>query len=533
MDIDSLVKKRGTAPKTKLKIYPQDHRAEIDELLADILVKMWSDLMGSKINSEEMIFCVEAFKRAFITNLVDIDAIESIKSVFSKILATFSGNIDNVYRSQLLMESKMPEPGPTCIYIPDDIIAAAKKYIELKGAGTAADRKQAMAGLLVALGSYFTGLNAVYVVFDDENDFEKFKVISNQMLSQAGINELPEDFGISGKIFDGTILRKNYTIDNESNNPNSLARIMMAILTNLYPSRMLPTKTVESIIPSTLIFFNARQLSVSVGAGIQRVKREFEVLKSLDRTRILSFKEINSLEEMVRESERYNAGEFQLNSGLEAPWKSKAKEEFHITDINMSRTRSKLIKIEKHMKEVLFSRNPNREFEVETYQRPNRRDPLDPDLPGTYQELGCYPDIHLYVDTSGSITQKDYSDSVMMIIDIAKKMNCDIYFNSFSTVISRETLLKCRNRPKTAILKDISRIPKVTGGTAIDQVWSYISSCEKNRKQLSIIISDFFVDVPRYQHHPENLYYIPIKNPVKSQVESFTKNMGQTWRMLY
>ena len=176
----------------------------------------------------------------------------------------------------------------------------------------------------------------------------------------------------------------------------------------------------------------------------------------------------------------------QLNSVLSQSSLAKSTGKFIIKNINMDRVKKKLMKIEKKMKNVDVSKNPTY-HNFDTFQRPNRREPMNPDLPGVSMDLGYYPDIHLYVDTSGSISQKDYEDSVAMIIDIAKKLNCDIYFNSFTTDISQETVVRCRNRTKYQIQKDIERIPKLDGGTTIDQVWSYINATRKNRKQLSSV----------------------------------------------
>ena len=222
----------------------------------------------------------------------------------------------------------------------------------------------------------------------------------------------------------------------------------------------------------------------------------------------------------------------QLNNVLAKSSLSASTGKFAIKNINMARVRKKIMKIEKKMKNVDVSKNPTY-HNFDTFQRPNRREPMNPDLPGVSMDLGYYPDIHLYVDTSGSISQKDYEDSVAMIIDIAKKLNCDIYFNSFTTDISQEAVVRCRNRSQAQIQRDIEKIPKLSGGTTIDQVWNYINATKKNRRQLSILISDFYVDVPRYIKHPENLYYIPTKDTSVSYAEKFANRLPNPWRVLF
>ena len=535
MDIKGIVRKLEGSPKTRLKLYPQDYRKDIVQMIDDIMHDMWNDVGGGKLSEAELMVCGQVFWKAVITNLVNPDAIRSLEELFSRGLSSFNGKVDDIYRSQLLAESGLPEPGDRCYYVPDDIIGSSEKYMRLKASGASPkEKKIAMSGVLASLGSYFSGINAMFVALDDEKEFEKFKSLTNQILLQEGGCEIPEEFTISHKIYDGIILRNDYVLENVANEASSLARILMAVLTNTYPSRILPTRTVESLLPSVLIFFNIKEMASSVSARFTKIKKELDTIKSMNKKRVLSFKEIISLEEVVKTTLRFNIpGQNQLDAPRSEPKKFSVREKFRLDSVNMDRMKDKLLAIEKRMKEVQYSRNPNKEFEIETYQRPNRRSPQDPDLAGTYQQLGCYPDIHIYVDTSGSISQTDYEGSVAMLVDIAKKLHCDIYFNSFSNVISQEALVPCRNRSKNAIIRMINRIPKVTGGTTIDQVWSYINISEKNRRQLSVIISDYEVDVPRYMKHPMNLYYLPIKNPNKYFVESFTMKLDHNWRMLH
>lgn len=84
------------------------------------------------------------------------------------------------------------------------------------------------------------------------------------------------------------------------------------------------------------------------------------------------------------------------------------------------------------------------------------------------------PDIHVYIDTSGSISEENYQDAVMMLIRVAKKLNVNLYFNSFSDILSQTTLLKVKDRSPASIWKEFRKVPKVTGGTEFQQVWEYI-----------------------------------------------------------
>lgn len=525
-DVKTIVGKLQAGNLQILKLYPQDPTVDIDTLLNDILTQLWTDVSNNALAQDEIDLCSQIFANAIITNLVDKGAQADLDLLFTNSLSCYSnGKIDTIYLSQLLRQNKMPEPSSKCVYIVNDVCDAAKQYDSVRDA-------QTKSALLANLGAFYNNATALFVLMDDNTDLDNFKMLVNPMLKSAGVNEIPVDFTIDNKIFDGIMLRSDYKLVDQSNDPNSEARIIASVLSKAYPHVILPTKTIESLIPTTIVFFNAKKLARATSSEILSAKNDLSKLMALDRSRILSFSKMASLTQVTKAVNKMNMMQNQLNNVLAKSAVSTSTGKFVIKDINMSRVKKKLIKVMKKMKNVDVSKNPTY-HNFDTYQRPNRRDPGNPDLPGTSMDLGYYPDIHLYVDTSGSISQKDYEDSVAMIIDIAKKLNCDIYFNSFTTDISQETVVRCRNRSKSQIQRDIERIPKLSGGTTIDQVWSYINHSKKNKRQLSILISDFYVDVPRYIPHPENLYYIPTKDTSVSYAEKFAQRLPNPWRVWF
>ncbi|MEU7318369.1 hypothetical protein [Streptomyces sp. NPDC007083] len=145
-----------------------------------------------------------------------------------------------------------------------------------------------------------------------------------------------------------------------------------------------------------------------------------------------------------------------------------------------------------------------------TFLKANRRDPDDFNKPGRITSVQYMPDLHVYIDTSGSISEENYQEAVLMLIRIAKKLGVDMYFNSFSHFLSQETLLKVENQSMQQIWKGFRRVPKVTGGTEFKQVWDYINASPKRRQQLSLMITDFEWSPPTTREsHPPNLYYAP------------------------
>lgn len=145
-----------------------------------------------------------------------------------------------------------------------------------------------------------------------------------------------------------------------------------------------------------------------------------------------------------------------------------------------------------------------------TYAKPNRRDPDDFNKTGKVVSTRYKPDIHLYIDTSGSISEKNYEEIVRGCITMAKAMNVNLYFNSFSHIMSQTTRLKTKDKTKNDIYKEFRKVPKVSGGTDYEQIWHFINGSKKRTREISLIITDFEYTPPsRYIRHPKNLYYVP------------------------
>lgn len=525
-DMKTMVQKLQNNQLQPLKLYPQDAGLAIDDLLNQILDQMMADITCGALSPDEIDSCKQVFANAIITNLIDRQAQSDLDMLFTHTLAGYSvGKIDAVYLSQELRRNHLHEPSAKCVYGVDDVSNAARTYAGQPDA-------QNRSNLLANLGAFYTNMTALILLADDDQDVQNFKSLANPRLQAAGGQLIPDDFNIGNKIFDGMMLRRDYKLMDTSCDPDSEARIIADVATRAYSDRLLPSKTIEAVLPSMLVIFNAHKLSRATASELMTAKSDLGRLMTLDKSRILSFSQMATLGTVNKAVQKSALMANQLNNVLAKSNLSNTTGKFKIASIDMSRVRKKILRIEKKMKNVDVSKNPVY-HNFETFQRANRREPSNPDLPGVSMDLGYYPDIHLYVDTSGSITQKDYEDSVAMFIDIAKHLNCDIYFNSFTTDISQEAVVRCRNRSKSQIQRDIEKIPKLTGGTTIDQVWQYIDATRKNRRQLSILISDFYVDVPRYLHHPENLYYIPTKDTSVRMAESFAQKLPNPWRVLF
>ena len=413
------------------------------------------------------------------------------------------------------------------LYVPSDIIDACKAYSVSKDPK---DKEY----ILANIGAFFAGIPAAHLIFDDDSDYQTWLAnVNNDISKNPALTAVQNN--IASIISDGIIIRSSYDIAANENDVDSMARIISKHV-SAYPFKTY-TNVIESIMPTKIIVWNITKTARAATSELLKLKSELTQLdQSIDMSRILSFSAIANLNEIQQQisNARQQSTRLQqlLNniSNMAASGKV-GKKKYTMKKFDMMYAAKKVMSIEKKMHDVFISKNI-KITTAESYQRPNRRDNDNPDLAGTVQIEGFYPDIHVYVDTSGSISTEDYINSISMIANIVKKLDCDLYFNSFTTDISQETIITCRNKSIDQIKKEVEKIPKISGGTSIDQVWSYINATKKNRQQLSILISDFEVGVPNHIKHPKNLWYIPTKNAMKSEIEYFMNALQEPWRMI-
>lgn len=180
-----------------------------------------------------------------------------------------------------------------------------------------------------------------------------------------------------------------------------------------------------------------------------------------------------------------------------------------------------------------------------SYMRANRRKPDDINLPGKLTTTKYRPDIHIYIDTSGSISESQYRDAVINLISLSKRVECNLYITSFSHFVSQTALLITKDRNPRDIYRQFLRIPKVSGGTDYSNVWQKIEILNDNAQktgqshQINFIVTDFEYGLSRgTRWHKENpnvkhSYYVPISiqsqgwDNMVSYAKSFSKQMAR------
>lgn len=115
-----------------------------------------------------------------------------------------------------------------------------------------------------------------------------------------------------------------------------------------------------------------------------------------------------------------------------------------------------------------------------TYNKPNRREPENDFKPGKSTKKIYRPDIHLYLDTSGSMSVDSYKKGILAAIDIAKDLKSNIYISSYSDILAEPILLDGIAKQSAAVLlQKALKIPVVDGGTDFENVYNNIQNRAK------------------------------------------------------
>lgn len=441
------------------------------------------------------------------------DLEDTLSQVFAKTLVNYRASrlvtIDEVFVTQAALKAKLPLPGPTTLYTPaTDIIPTCKAF--LAGQANPDD-------LLAAFG-FTNRLNLFGVYFATASDFTDFKTWFNLKTQTL---TLPPETKALLRQFQSLNLNKNLTESlvlrndlDHNNHENSFARLLVYYLTDYYASQvqpanhygLLPFSLIELACPKNLVFIN---LEKHAHADTRTVMQEWDMIRQalLFNIKIRSNKNLQSLTAVPRQ--------LQALKGVSAAYKTKEPSP-KAANIPLSKkppsvaNLSKVIKkrIEK-MASAQMTQNTYKKS-IQTFQVPNRRDPLNFNLMGKSKSTRYYPDIHLYIDTSGSISVENYEYMVTACLKLAAKLNTDLIFNSFSHELSQPATLRVKSRSIKDAYRDFMRVPKVTGGTDYEQIWQYINASPKRQSEFSLIITDFEWRPPNHHViHPKNLYYAP------------------------
>lgn len=292
--------------------------------------------------------------------------------------------------------------------------------------------------------------------------------------------------------------------------PDSFARILLERARNsdqIDPDNyaMFDMDASQMLLPEAFVIINVERLAQ---ATPKQVNALFETLDRAMRgaVPIISDKQLNRLDAVERAK-----AQAQQNMRY-----TKSKDIGRAKSVRFSKTAptpkiqtTRIKKAVEHMGKVNRSHNVQMTSKA-TFTRSNRRQPENPDRAGRTHIANYMPDIHVYVDRSGSISYEQYCSSLMAIASLANKLNVDLYVTMFSTWLSQTHLLKTRGRTQAQIMHDIQRLPNLNGGTEYQVVYDYINQSKTRSKQCSIMITDFeYLPHATWIRHPKHLFYMP------------------------
>ena len=471
-------------------------------------------------------------------DVINVPAEEACKELLGKSLLTYNRKtalpVTEAFVVQSGTAANLPEPD-------------ANSVVYTAGADVIPMSRQFMAGTCsydtyFASLAYFARPETLGFYFINEVAFDNFITwFKNQMalLSSAfppDTNRLAADFTnltLHDALTESLILRNS---DAEENDPFSFARMIITQLMQytqvVSPAEfgILPFNIGELVCPRTIVFVNVERHAYAKSARV--VNEEWKLinncLQNKNQPRMISNKALRKLTAVQRNMQKIAgmAANAAQNQGMSA---------MRAANFRFSKTRPTTVDMGRIIKKILDKMTfTNKSMNVyksvkASFAKPNRRDPDDYNKQGKVVSTHYKPDIHLYIDTSGSISERDYQDAVKACIAMAKKLNINMYFNSFSHIMSPTTRLHLEGKDEKAIYQEFQSVHKVTGGTDYEQIWHFINKSKKRKRELSLIISDFeWTARTATVHHPKNLYYIPCStmnwDSIKRNAEYFCKS---------
>ncbi|WP_314191942.1 hypothetical protein [uncultured Arthrobacter sp.] len=426
--------------------------------------------------------------------------------------------VGELFAVQAGQQNKWPAPSARVLYsAQNDVIPAAKGLL-----ACSADESAFFASV-----AYTYHPNTLGFWFQSSAAFDGFKIwLSQQVQAMAGANAMPADtlrllndfanLSLKG-LTESLLLRKD---DFDGNDEFSFARLVIRMLMTYVDQQrkaastgataldtgIMPFTVGELFCPRSVVLVNVEAHARATAA---KVTGEWNLINQslASPVKVVSNAALSKLTSLPRAAARAAAMGARQQPGQ--PGSRSAQVKFRKAPPTKLDLFKDITRVLKRMGKVNKSQNVYRTTKT-TFLKANRRNPDDFNKPGRITSVQYMPDLHVFIDTSGSISEENYQEAVLMLIRIAKKLNVNLYFNSFSHMLSQETLLKVENKSTRQIWQEFRKVPKVTGGTEFKQVWDYINASPVRKRRLSLMITDFEWYPPsRREEHPPNLYYAP------------------------
>lgn len=421
------------------------------------------------------------------------------------------------FADSFLLASKMPLPSPHAFYTyGTDVQNQAKAF--LIDPHNLDKLNQLKLGLTGTLLNQATNRAWLFIVTDNDL-FDTFKQQVSTLINLAQDPQLTTfDNDLASISLDANDTFTSLTLGRQS---PALPYLLSATVSMLKPY-ILPLNLRAFVQPVGLSFINLQNLAntddQTFNLELQQLTR---LTNQLNKFRIVKFSQLQTAKTLSAQANASQQQQKQYVKKTPDQVKRQLQRGFHLTMPSTNQQLKRLTKIVNRSTSSLMSDNTYHSS-YQTFMRPNRRYPNDINLRGTMQTTSYRPDIHIFLDTSGSISEDQYKTAVTMLILISKKLNTNLYFTSFADEITPTVKLETKNASPSLIYRQIKAIPKVGGGTEYENVWKTIDIIDRQNRskhlapRLNFMITDFAYDVSSLWtpqlHSPSTtrLFYLPM-----------------------
>lgn len=171
------------------------------------------------------------------------------------------------------------------------------------------------------------------------------------------------------------------------------------------------------------------------------------------------------------------------------------------------------------------SSKEKRRVTYRTFARSNRREPDNADRRGKSVKKRKRADIHLYIDSSGSISADQSHSSILTAAQLAESLKVNLFITFFSDVLSPTYRIETRGKTPAKLFEMIDELVRPSGGTHFHNVYNYINKDATRSAQFSIMLTDFGCSLPDGRiEHPARLYYAPISGDYQTSYNHYMES---------
>lgn len=477
----------------------------------------------------------DAITSLWIEDTLDSDTDAQLNEIYRQSLQYGQSSdwlIDEQLVAEALARQKLPLPGTSNGIVVQytettDIIPTAKQLLA-KTASTLSDSdKELWFGTLGAYLHQNQNRNILPITVTSSAAFDHLKAEIKTALSMVSLNltvDTNKMFNDLDAISIKGMLSSTFMLPDD-NEPYSFPRTLMSMLASFeasFPDELFiqPINISQLFNPENIVILNLEEYS---HATARQIKNDWDKINQAininQRWNMVSNKKLTTAKAVNQAITKTQGPHIRNKKGGQVH-RVKTRH-FSGTPVTSAQMLQAMIRV---IQNTTTTRKTQNMYKVKkpTFMRANRRDPNNINAMGKFNTNKYRPDIHIYIDTSGSISEAQYRDAVMNIILLAKQISANLFISSFADYVTQTYQLQTKGLSVQQIYANFMRIPKTTGGTNFENVWSKIDAIDKiNTKsgksyQLNFMITDFEYSLSRNkrfsQQHAsvKNTYYLPI-----------------------